>query len=392
MVALQEAASEVAQNADPTAAKKLKSHELQVGFEDSLGEHAVDPRGLCSTHLNNLVVVEGIATKCSTVRPKLVRSMHFCPTTKSYTTREYRDSTALDIGLEVRGRERLPTVSVLPIKDEEGNPLEMEQGLCVYKDYQTIVLQEMPERARVGQLPRSIDVILEHDLVDKVKPGDRVQCIGIYRPLASIQDGHTSGVFKTVLTSNNISVIGKEIGAVKLSQMDVTNIKKIAERENILETLASSLCPSIFGLDYVKRALILQLLGGCERNLENGTHLRGDINVMMVGDPSTAKSQLLRSVLDIAPLAISTTGRGSTGVGLTAAVTSDSETGERRLEAGATVLADRGIVCIDEFDKMSEVTDNSSFLYLSALFMNKLYVLVPPRIRCFSIKTIKTML
>jgi DNA replication licensing factor MCM3 len=132
---------------------------------------------------------------------------------------------SMDIGIEVKGRERLPTGSTIPAKDAEGNPLDFEYGLSRFKDYQSVVLQEMPERAKVGQLPRSIEVILEHDLVDRVKPGDRVQVVGVYRPLPSVQMGQTSGVFKSVLISSNVSVIGKEVGAVQLTAADVRNIR-----------------------------------------------------------------------------------------------------------------------------------------------------------------------
>ena len=353
VLALQKAAEQTAKDQDPQLEKLLKTATLQVGFEGSLGRNSVSPRGLVSGLLNNLVEVEGIVTKVSSVKPKIVRSVHFCPATNKYTTKEYRDNTSLEVGVDMGGRVLLVTPTVFPLADEEQNPLELEHGLCSYKDYQTIVLQEMPERAQVGQLPRSVELIVECDLVDRAKPGDRIRCTGIYMPLAG--GGATEAVFKSVLLCNNMSIIGKEVGSVKLSGNDVRNIRTVSNTsENVLDVLARSLCPTILGHKFIKRALILQLVGGTERNLANGTHLRGDINIMMVGDPSTAKSQLLRSVMQCAPLALSTTGRGSSGVGLTAAVTIDVDTGEKRLEAGAMVLADRGVVCIDEFDKMSE--------------------------------------
>eukprot|EP01038_Epipyxis_sp_PR26KG_P006189 gene6189-8524_t len=356
IVALQEAVTESAKTLDPSNEKLLKTNDIQVGFEGTLGHHSVTPRGLSSTFLNKLVEVEGIITKCGNVKPKLMRAVQFCPKTKLYTHRDFRDNTSMDIGMEVKenGEERLPTSSALPKTDATDNELELEYGFCKYKDCQSFVLQEMPEKARVGQLPRSVEVMLEHDLVDRAKPGDRVLCIGVYRSLPGQLNGQSNTSFKTVLICNNISIIGKEVGAVRLTGADVANIRNVSSTPNILDILSRSLCPSIFGHEFIKKALILQLLGGKERDLANGTHLRGDINVMLVGDPSTAKSQLLRSMLDIAPLAISTTGRGSSGVGLTAAVTFDADTGDKRLEAGAMVLADRGIVCIDEFDKMSE--------------------------------------
>lgn len=227
IIALQEAAIDTAKSLDPSFEKVLHAKDLQVGFEGSFGMNSVTPRGLGSRLLNNLVELEGIVVKCSTVRPKLVRAVQFCPKTKQFSLREYRDNTSMDIGIEVRENtgERMPTNATFPTQDADGNALEVEQGFCSYKNYQTLTLQEMPEKSRVGQLPRSVDVILEHDLVDHVKPGDRVLCVGVYRSLPSTNNGQTTGVFRTVLMANNIAIIGKEVGAVRLTGTDVKNIR-----------------------------------------------------------------------------------------------------------------------------------------------------------------------
>mmetsp|Transcript_3137 Transcript_3137/g.4179 ORF Transcript_3137/g.4179 Transcript_3137/m.4179 type:complete len:791 (-) Transcript_3137:377-2749(-) len=361
--ALEFAAHEIGNEERPGYDKETR---IKVAIEGPISSASTTPRSLTSSSLQTLVCVRGVATKVSSIKPKITKSVHYCPNTRQHQSRKYIDATDTQLGLpeiDISGQE-LPdkvitiTSSVYPTKDNDSHPLETEFGLCTFKDYQTVTLQEMPESAPMGQLPRSVELILDHDLVDKIKPGDRVQIVGVYRALASNSingQSTTSGVFNTVVLVNNISILNQSINQLKISISDVQNIRSLARREDILSVLSKSLSPSIHGHDMIKTALILQLLSGVEKNLDNGTHLRGDVNILLVGDPSTAKSQLLRSVMNIAPLAISTTGKGSSGVGLTAAVTSDPDTRERRLEAGAMVLADRGVVCIDEFDKMSEM-------------------------------------
>mmetsp|Transcript_11666 Transcript_11666/g.19634 ORF Transcript_11666/g.19634 Transcript_11666/m.19634 type:complete len:666 (-) Transcript_11666:183-2180(-) len=340
--AFEDALRETVSQFDPSSAKQATAtNQFRIGVTGSFGSHHVSPRSLNSNFLNALVFVEGIVTKCTTVRPKVVKSAHWCPTTKKFTYKEYRDLTSLS---------GIATGSAYPVKDADGNLLQTEFGLCEYMDNQIITLQEMPERAPPGQLPRSIDVMLEADLVDTAKPGDRLQVAGIHRALPS--QANATGMFKTIVLGNHVRLLTKDTATALYTEDDIDNIKTVGKDPNCFQLLAESLAPSVFGHPFEKRALLLMLLGGSERNLANGTHLRGDINILMLGDPSTAKSQLLRAVLRTAPLAISTTGRGSSGVGLTAAVTVDADTGNRRLEAGAMVLADRGVCCVDEFDKM----------------------------------------
>lgn len=345
LVAFQHALKEYVISLDPTYGRS--KYEFHIGLCGSFGSRHVTPRTLTSHFLNNTVCVEGIVSKISLVSPKIVKSVLYCPATKKVSERRHYDLASLDYH---------PTSNMLESKDEDGNPLELEYGLSLYKNHQTLTLQEMPEVAPAGQLPRCVDVILEDDLVDKCKPGDRVQIVGSYRCLPNRQGNFSNCVFRSVVLANYVELMSKEV-SMTLTDEDVKACKKLSRtrRFDIFDRLALSLAPSIYGHDNVKRALLCLLLGGVEKILPNGSRLRGDINVLLIGDPSVAKSQLLRFVLGCAPRAIATTGRGSSGVGLTAAVTTDPDTGDRRLEAGAMVLADRGVVCVDEFDKMSDI-------------------------------------
>ncbi|KAL5969626.1 DNA replication licensing factor MCM3 [Taenia solium] len=303
------------QNVNPDYAQK--NGEFFVGFEGSFGAMHVSPRTLTSALLGHMVCVEGIVTRASVVRPKIACSVHYCSTTKKTIERRYADMSSLDA---------FPSAGAYPTKDESGNLLETEYGLSTYHDHQKITIQA----------------------------GDRIQVVGQFRCLPGKKNGYTSASFRTALIANNIQLFNQQ-SEPNFSDKDIGMMRLISKRHDIVDLLARSLAPSIYGHRYIKRAILYLLLGGVERILPNGSRIRGDINVLLLGDPSVAKSQFLRFVLHVANLAIPTTGRGSSGVGLTAAVTTDHETGERQLEAGAMVLADRGIVCIDEFDKMSDI-------------------------------------
>jgi len=212
----------VAQLVLETDPDRTDDEPVHLGFTGQFGTHIVSPRSLTARYLTHMVCLEGIVTKCSLVRPKMVRSVHYCPATNKFTSRDYRDAT--DWGTNG------PTGTRYPTKDEEGNPLQMEFGRSTYKANQMVTIQEMPERAPLGQLPRSVDVLLNHDLVDACKPGDRVQIVGVYRALAG-QSGSTSGMFRTLVMANSVRLLSKDIQGMKLTREDITNIRSIASQK-----------------------------------------------------------------------------------------------------------------------------------------------------------------
>lgn len=165
----------------------LSGKEYRVGFSGSFGDHHVSSRTLRASQLGKMISLEGIVTRCSLARPKMLKSVHYCPETRLFHAREYRDATTSTSNLP-------PTSSVTPQKDDEGRDLQTEFGHCVFRDHQRISIQEMPERAPAGQLPRSTDVVLDDDLVDRCKPGDRIQLVGVYRSVG----GGAGGAFKYV--------------------------------------------------------------------------------------------------------------------------------------------------------------------------------------------------
>jgi len=289
-------------------------------------------------------------------------------------------------GMVVRASEVKPLARNVVYKCPEGHITEvpLERGLNIYTpskctsekcahrdlridpenskfiDFQIVRLQELPEDLPPGQLPHYIDVTIKQDLVDYARPGDRIILTGIVRIEQEQITGTrvNSGLHRLRIEGNNIEFLGGRGGKnsrrserEEISPEEERIIRSLAQNSDIYERLVSSFAPHIQGHAIIKESILLLMVGSTQRVMGDGTKIRGDINVFLVGDPGTAKSEMLKFCARLAPRGLYTSGRGSTAAGLTAAVVRD-KTGIMMLEAGAVVLGDQGLVCIDEFDKM----------------------------------------
>ena len=234
---------------------------------------------------------------------------------------------------------------------------------CKCVDFQNLKLQEAPESVPHGEMPRHMQLYIDRSLVDAAVPGNRVSVIGIYsiRKMAKLGRGAEKGAvgvkmpyLRVVGLTIDTEGAGRAAGNTIITAEEEESFRMLAQRADVYETIAKSIAPSIFGSEDIKKSISCLLFGGSRKRLPDGLTRRGDINVLLLGDPGTAKSQLLKFVERVSPVSVYTSGKGSSAAGLTASVMRDPQSRNFVVEAGAMVLADGGVVCIDEFDKMRE--------------------------------------
>ncbi|XP_050308294.1 DNA replication licensing factor Mcm2 [Anthonomus grandis grandis] len=294
-------------------------------------------------HVNQLVRTLGVVTATTGVLPQLSLVKFDC----------------MSCGFVLGPFQQTQDMEVQPKTCPEcqsGGPFSINMEQTVYRNYQKITLQESPGRIPAGRVPRSKDCVLLADLCDRCKPGDEVDITGIYTNSydGSLNVDNGFPVFSTVIFANHLVVKDCKQIVQSLTDDDISAIIKMSKDYRIADRIIASIAPSIYAHDYIKRALALSLFGGEPKNPGHKHKVRGDINVLICGDPGTAKSQFLKFVEKIAPRAVFTTGQGASAVGLTAYVRRNPVSKEWTLEAGALVLADQGVCLIDEFDKMND--------------------------------------
>ncbi|MCE9651522.1 MAG: minichromosome maintenance protein MCM [Nitrosarchaeum sp.] len=343
--AFSRAIKEALQTRFPDYAEKIKD-EVRVRLVNYPLQRSL--RQINAETIGNIASVSGMVVRASEVKPLAKELVFVCPD-------DHQTKVIQLKGMDVK----IPIVCDNPSCKHRDFELKPEASKFI--DFQILRLQELPEDLPPGQLPHYIDVTIRQDLVDNARPGDRIILTGIVRveqeSIAGITRGH-SGLYRLRIEGNNIEFLGgrgsktsRKIEREEVSPEDEKMIKTLSESPNVYQRLIDSFAPHIQGQSLIKEAILLLIVGSTQRLLGDGSKIRGDINVFLVGDPGTAKSEMLKFCARIAPRGLYTSGRGSTAAGLTAAVVRD-KTGIMMLEAGAVVLGDQGLVCIDEFDKM----------------------------------------
>lgn len=300
-------------------------------------------RQLRQTHLNCLVRVTGVVTRRTGVFPQL-KYVRFNCTKCGIVLGPFQQES----NVEVR-------ISYCHNCQSKG-PFTLNSEKTVYRNYQKMTLQESPGTVPAGRLPRHREVILLWDLIDSAKPGEEIEVTGIYRNNYDAQLNNRNGfpVFATILEANHVVKSHDQLAGFRLTEEDEREIRQLSRDPQIVDKIIESMAPSIYGHTDIKTAVALSLFGGVSKVAQGKLNIRGDINILLLGDPGTAKSQILKYVEKTAHRAVFATGQGASAVGLTASVRKDPLTAEWTLEGGALVLADRGTCLIDEFDKMND--------------------------------------
>lgn len=305
--------------------------------------HMLMIRNVRSNHLNKLHFTEGIVRQKSDVRPQVTAAKFECPSCGNalhvlQLDTKFKEPSRCSCGR--KGKFRLLNKELV--------------------DAQGIVLEEVPEQLEGGEQPKRMNVFLKNDLVSplsekKTNPGSRIVITGVIKEVPIItRSGVQSTKFDLLLEANNVETVDEDFNDIKITPEEEKQIKDIAQDPHSLKKLVQSVAPSIYGHDKIKEALLIQMAGGVRKRRDDGVITRGDIHVLLVGDPGAAKSQMLKRMTRVAPKARYVTGKGASGAGLSATVVKDEFLQGWSLEAGALVLANKGLCCIDEMDKMAK--------------------------------------